>query len=77
MRSVSHDGLRAITTGPASTVACYGGATAEGFFTGLHLGIHFKLEDGLHWLEHGYPMPRPVFPGPLTIRGNFVGERST
>ena len=74
MRSVSDNGLRAITGEPDCAVACYGGAGAEGNFYGLHLGIHFKLEDGLHWLEHGYPVPRPVFPTPPPIRGKLQGE---
>ena len=73
MRSVSDNGMRAITGDPDSAVACYGGAGAEGAFYGLHLGIHFKLEDGLHWLEHGYPLPRPVFPTPPPIRGKPEG----
>ena len=71
MRSVSDDGMRAITDDLDSVVACYGGAGAEGFFYGLYLGIHFKLEDGLHWLEHGYPLPHPMFPIPPTIRGKL------
>jgi hypothetical protein len=74
MRSISADGMRAIADGPGFATTCYGGASAEGVFTGLHLGIHFKAQDGLHWLQHGYPMPRPVFPAPPTIRGKLEGE---
>ena len=74
MRSVSANSFRAITDDPDYAVACYGGAGVEGFFYGLHLGIHFDLEDGLHWLEHGYPAPRPVFPIPPPIRGKLEQE---
>ena len=73
MRSVSADGTRAIADGPAFTTACYVGASGKGVFTGRRLGIHFKPEDGLHWLQHGYPVPRPVFPTPPPIRGKLEG----
>ena len=76
LRSISADGMRAIADGPGFATTCYGGASAGGVFRGLHLGIHFKPEDGLHWLQHGYPMPRPVFPAPPTIRGKLEGEKA-
>jgi hypothetical protein len=58
--SISDNGMRAITAAPGRGFDCYGGASAEGFFYGLHLGRHSDREDALHWLEHGYPLPRPI-----------------
>ena len=67
--SLSANGMRAITAGPGRSVVCYGGASAECRFYGLHLGVHFNHEDGLHWLDHGYPAPRPIIPSWSPIRG--------